>query len=257
MIFVEKPTAPPVELSNGESLKNDYCSSFVRDCKAYENGTKNFEFNNRIYGHKNVKAKLLEAQFNKCCYCESKIRSTSSGDVEHYRPKAYSQQGRGQRRIYPGYYWLVYDWDNLFVSCEICNRSHKKNYFPLSNPDERVRNHFKDLRIEKPLILNPGGCKNFCKHITFHKELAKGRTKAGKTTVEMIGLNRQPLQESRLEKLRILERLCDVVQILESHNSNDAQNSIEATQNFIQDFVSQESEYSAMASEFLIQNNQT
>ena len=256
MIFVDKP-APPEELLNVESLKNKHCSSFVRDRKAYENGTKNFEFKNRIYGHKNVKAKLLEAQFNKCCYCESKIGSTSPGDVEHYRPKAYSQQDRGQPKIYPGYYWLVYDWENLFVSCEICNRSHKKNYFPLSDPKARARNHLEDLTKERPLILNPGECKDLREHITFHKGLAKGITEAGKTTVEMIGLNRHPLQESRLEKLRILERLCDIVRILESHDGSDVQEIIEKAQNDLQKRVSRESEYSAMASEFLKQYKQT
>ena len=256
MIFVDKP-APPEELLNVESLKNKHCSSFVRDRKAYENGTKNFEFNNRIYGHKNVKAKLLEAQFNKCCYCESKIGSTSPGDVEHYRPKAYSQQDRGQPKIFPGYYWLVYDWNNLFVSCEICNRSHKKNYFPLFDPKARARNHLEDLTKEQPLILNPGGCKNFCKHITFHKELARGRTKAGKTTVEMIGLNRHPLLESRLEKLAILKCLCNSVQLLKTQNGSNMQNSIEETENLIQAYASQESEYSAMASEFSKQYKQT
>ena len=256
MIFVDKPT-PPVDLLNGESLKNDYCSSFVRDSKAYKNGTKKFEFNNRIYGHENVKAKLLEAQFNKCCYCESNIGSTSPGDVEHYRPKAYSQQDRGQSKIFPGYYWLVYDWDNLFVSCEICNSSHKKNYFPLSNPNARARDHSGDLTNEEPLILNPGECIDSCNHISFHCELAKGITKAGKTTVEMIGLNRHPLQESRLEKLALLKHLCNIVRILESRNGNDAQISIEATQKLIQAYASRESEYSAMASEFLKQHKQT
>ena len=256
MIFVEKPAAPPVELSKGESLKRDYCSSFDADRKAYKNG-KDFKFNKRIYGHKNVKAKLLEAQFNKCCYCESKIRSTSSGDVEHYRPKVCSQQGRKQLKIYPGYYWLVYDWDNLFVSCEICNRSHKKNFFPLSNPDGRVRDHSGDLNKEIPLILNPGGSKNPLEHICFHNELAKGITKAGKTTVDMIGLNRHPLQESRLEKLDLLKHLCKIVRILESDNGSDLQNSIEETQNIMQTYVNRESEYSAMASEFLKQQNQT
>ena len=205
MIFVDKPATPPVELSKGESLKRGYCSSFDADTKSYKNGKEKFEFNNRIYGHENVKAKLLEAQFHKCCYCESKIGSTSPGDVEHYRPKAYSQQSREQPKIYPGYYWLVYDWDNLFVSCEFCNRSHKKNYFPLSNPDGRVRDHSGNLTKEKPLILNPGECKYPRKHISFNSGLAKGITTAGKTTVDMIGLNRQQLQELRIEKLALLK----------------------------------------------------
>ena len=256
MIFVDKP-APPVELSNGESLKSDYCSSFDGDRKAYKNGTKKFEFNNRIYGHENVKAKLLKAQFSKCCYCESKIGSTSSGDVEHYRPKAYSQQDWEQPKIFPGYYWLVYDWDNLFVSCDKCNRSHKKNYFPLSNPSERARDHLEDLTKEQPLILNPGECKYPRKHISFRSELAKGITKAGKTTVDMIGLNRQPLQESRLEKLALLTHLRDIVRILKSHDGSDMQNSIEETEYLMQAYASQESEYSAMASEFLKQYKQT
>ena len=257
MIFVKKPAAPPVKLSKGESLKRDYCSSFDADSKAYKNGTKKFEFNNRIFGHENVKAELLKAQFNKCCYCESKIGSTSPGDVEHYRPKAYSQQDREQPKIYPGYYWLVYDWDNLFVSCGICNRSHKKNYFPLSNPKGRVRDHSGDLDKEKPLILNPGGSKDPLENIYFHNDLAKGITKAGKTTVDMIGLNRQPLQESRLEKLALLKHLCKIVRILKSHNGSDMRNSIEETENLMQAYASQESEYSAMASEFLKQYKQT
>ena len=226
MIFVEKPAVPPVELSKGESLKRSYCSSFDADSLAYKSGKEKFKFNERIYGHENVKAKLLEAQFNKCCYCESEIGSTSPGDVEHYRPKAYSQQDRKPPKIFPGYYWLVYDWDNLFVSCGVCNRSHKKNYFPLSNPDGRVRDHSGDLTKEKPLILNPSECKDIRRHIFFHSELAKGITKAGKTTVDMIGLNRQPLQESRLEKLTILKHLCATVRFLESHNGSDAQNFI-------------------------------
>ena len=252
MIFVEKPE-PPDELLNGDALIHDYCCSFIKNRQAYENGTEKFEFDNGIYGHRNVKSKLLEAQFKKCCYCESKIGSTSHGDVEHYRPKACSQQNIGEPRLYPGYYWLVYDWCNLFVSCEICNRSHKRNYFPLSNPKARVRNHIGDLTKEQPLILNPGECKDIRKHISFHSEIAKGITKAGKTTVKLIGLNRRPLQESRLEILNSLKRLCDAIQILELRNGSDVKNFIEEIQNVIQAYVSRESEYSAMASEFLKQ----
>lgn len=255
MIFVDKP-APPVELLKGERLKHDYCSSFAKNRKAYKRGKEKFEFNNKIYSNKKVKSTLLEVQFDKCCYCESKIRSTSHGDVEHYRPKAYSQQNRGAPKLYPGYYWLVYDWCNLFVSCEICNRSYKRNYFPLSNPKARVRDHFGNLTKEKPLILNPGECKDIRKHICFHRELAKGITKAGKTTVDMIGLNRHPLQESRLQTLNILQRLCDAVRCLVLQNGSDVKKPIEEIQNFIQAYVNRESEYSAMASEFLKQYEQ-
>ncbi|WP_089812008.1 hypothetical protein [Chitinophaga sp. YR627] len=97
----------------------------------YEEGERNFksktDFDSTIYAHDDVKSSLLDVQGHKCCFCESKISHTSYGDVEHYRPKsAWVQHEEALNK--PGYFWLSYDWNNLLLSCELCNQRYKKNY---------------------------------------------------------------------------------------------------------------------------------
>lgn len=111
-----------------------------RDCQAYEansheyrNGTKTFDFERKIYGHKAVKEALKTDQHGKCCFCEGKFEAHASGDIEHYRPKGAVNQHKDSETLYPGYYWLAYSWENLYYSCNICN-STKGSFFPLADP---------------------------------------------------------------------------------------------------------------------------
>ncbi|MFX1554713.1 MAG: hypothetical protein ACFFBV_12360, partial [Promethearchaeota archaeon] len=84
----------------------------------------------------------------KCAYCETQIVSDQYGDMEHYRPKnavtdengeEIKKEGEnGQTITHPGYYWLAYDWQNLLLTCEMCNRPNpgnknigKHNKFPV------------------------------------------------------------------------------------------------------------------------------
>jgi hypothetical protein len=92
----------------------------------YDSGLREFSFDQDIYGHPTVKEALRQAQHGKCCFCE---RKEEIGDVEHFRPKAGYQQKVGSKVFKPGYYWLAYDWDNLFYSCPKCNRATRKTCF--------------------------------------------------------------------------------------------------------------------------------
>ncbi|MGR8934038.1 MAG: hypothetical protein ACU837_06555 [Gammaproteobacteria bacterium] len=92
------------------------------------NGTRKFRFDNTVYGHKTVKETLNAMQHGNCCFCESKITHISFGDVEHFRPKAGYKQNGTEKLQTPGYYWLVYDWENLLLSCERCNREYNKEF---------------------------------------------------------------------------------------------------------------------------------
>jgi len=61
---------------------------------------------------------------------------------------------------HPGYYWLVYDWRNLFPACSQCNTGGKMNHFPVARTHvtahDADRNDPDDLdAIEEPLLLNP------------------------------------------------------------------------------------------------------
>jgi uncharacterized protein (TIGR02646 family) len=160
-----------------------------------------FKFDNTIYGHAQVKMALKDAQHDKCCYCEAHISHIAAGHVEHYRPKTCSQQAKGQPMLYPGYYWLAYAWSNLYFVCERCNSSGKKNLFPLLNPARRNPRRT-DQRKEKPLILDPGGPDDPRDHIVFKEAAVVGTSAVGRSTIEILGLDRIPLTTARLRHLK-------------------------------------------------------
>ena len=85
-------------------------------------GVRSFEFSSDVYGHESVKSALKNLQHGKCCFCEAKVSHVSHGDVEHFRPKAGYQIDENAPLVRPGYFWLAYDFSNLFFACQICNQ---------------------------------------------------------------------------------------------------------------------------------------
>jgi uncharacterized protein (TIGR02646 family) len=75
-----------------------------------------------------VKRELWLQQLMRCCYCEAPVQCDYS-DVEHFRPKSRADRMNGS--IDGGYWWLAWTWENLLFSCPNCNRSAKKDLFPL------------------------------------------------------------------------------------------------------------------------------
>jgi uncharacterized protein (TIGR02646 family) len=71
--------------------------------------------NKNRYRHADIKARLLEETSDKCVYCESKIGHNCPGDIEHKAPK-------GKRLD------LIFDWDNLTIACNECNRRKLEYY---------------------------------------------------------------------------------------------------------------------------------
>ena len=118
----------------------------------------------------------------------------------------------------PGYYWLAYSWENLYLCCQVCNRSGKKDLFPLADDSVRARSHRDDVARESPLLLYPGGTNDPRAHVRFRQERAVGQTDTGRRTIEVLDLNRPSLIEERrrrLRRLRELQGLQDVVQWLD------------------------------------------
>lgn len=123
----------------------------------YDNGERDFsnkDFDTGIYSNKEVKDNLIAIQDYKCCFCESKIGHISYGDVEHFRPKAGWVQDDEQLNR-PGYYWLAYEWENLLLSCQLCNQRYKKNLFPLLNNPQRALSHHYNVDSEQPIFIHP------------------------------------------------------------------------------------------------------
>lgn len=156
----------------------------------------------------------LQAMFRgKCAYCESVYAATAPRDADHYRPKGAVVDGVGTL-VRPGYYWLAAHWHNLLPSCIDCNRqrrqqvegarglSGKGNQFPLEDESRRATAPGEESR-ESPLLLNP--CEDEpADHLEFGDEgvvraagVGAGESKRGRTTIEVLGLQRLALVHRR------------------------------------------------------------
>jgi uncharacterized protein (TIGR02646 family) len=133
---------------------------------AHAAGETVFEFDRTVYAEHSVKDALIAMQHAKCAFCEAKPLHVSSGDVEHFRPKAAVRQSETSGLERPGYFWLAYEWENLLFACERCNRRHKRNLFPLVDPTMRARGPSGDLAQEQPVFIDPSA-EDPTPHITF------------------------------------------------------------------------------------------
>ena len=250
MILVTKP-CPPERLDVGVARTREDCAAYDAHGIDYQEGTRTFIFKKNIYGHHTVKGVLRDAQHGKCCYCEGRFDAYAAADIEHYRPKGAARQDDNSPTLRPGYYWLAYSWENLYWCCQVCNRSHKKDFFPLANPALRARSHTGNVTQEKPLLLDPGATENPRTHIEFRQERAIGLTEAGRKTIHVVGLNRPALIEDRRSHLRHLHFMQDVVQLCTGSRNPDGIDLLEDARRELADAVLSQAVFSAMASDLL------
>jgi len=100
-----------------------------------------------------VLKELYQNQFAKCCYCEFKEQHAYN-DVEHYRPKARAYRVPGCNDVH-GYWWLAWTWSNLLFSCNVCNRSYKRDNFPLDMGSTPLVAEQAPPQGERPLLIDP------------------------------------------------------------------------------------------------------
>lgn len=97
---------------------------------------------------------LWRAQHGKCCYCEHREQSKRR-DVEHFRPKTRANRLPGSLEDH-GYWWLTWTWENLFFSCDNCNRAPAKvDKFPLAPGSAALQPHQLPPGQERPLLIDP------------------------------------------------------------------------------------------------------
>jgi uncharacterized protein (TIGR02646 family) len=196
-------TIPDRLLKQGKAKQKEHCTDYERNPEAYRSGEKKFNFDSTIYAHDSVKQILIQDQYGKCCYCERVIHS--EGEVEHFRPKGSVHQIPGAAPQNHGYYWLAYDWYNLYLACSACNR-YKKSHFPLKDAVTRAKSHKDKIEHEVLNLIEPGQ-DDPTQAIRFEGPESFPITDAGQTTIELLRLNRQSLQKSRLNYLQKL-KLC-------------------------------------------------
>lgn len=253
MIRIKKRSGPPI-LTKPQNRGRRETEQLKA---AYNAGEREFKFHSRIYGSKSVKKALIKAQHGKCCFCESKVVHVAYGDVEHFRPKGGWVQQEGEPLVQPGYYWLAYDWNNLFFACQICNQRHKKNHFPLATARTRARSHHDDLSREDPLFADPQA-EDPQEFIGFREEVAfaiDGNPR-GKAMIEYFGLDRPEIVERRdehLARIRLLKETYLLFRQREQQGRLDeeSRNSMLTILELFQSIAQPDAEYSSMMTAFL------
>ncbi len=189
-----------------------------------------YGFRKDVYAHQDCRAALEKLFHFKCAYCESVLEETD-WDVEHFRPKGRVRENRD----HSGYYWLAYEWSNLYASCKPCNqrRKDKPTYddpaegaaqgkhdqFPLSDESTRALFPGDDLEVEKRLLIDP--CSDDPEqYLSFEpsgKVRAVKKNLMGKETIRCMNLSRKRLTKKRKQVIEDTINLCRRCQ-----NENDS-----------------------------------
>lgn len=267
MIKIKKSIKVPNTLkTKGVTQIKFDLAEFDKDSTIYYNTlpkTIKKTFDSDTYGAADVKNQLILDQFGKCCFCESDFLSTSYGDIEHYRPKSGYKNAKGVMPTKPGYYWLAYDWKNLFLSCEVCNRGYKSTYFPLKKGSFRAKTHHdaKKINTEQSLLIKPTESPE--KHLTFKDDIIEHITEEGEVSIMHYGLRRPKLLEKRLEHYLSIKQKYQFYgsklsginkKFVESVNSvmgtkftvESMKETIQLTQNLLKDLAKDSGKYSLM-----------
>ncbi len=250
----KKGKRPDILFTSGANINQDKLivetkknkELYLASKKDYDSGKRNFTFKSSLYAHDDIKKALIAIQNKKCCFCESKVLHVSDGDVEHFRPKKAYRQKKKDSLKRPGYYWLAYDWDNLFLACIKCNQRNKENMFPLLDGRTRARNHKSNIKKEKSLFLHPQFDKPES-HIEFKEAFIKPKRKSDKglTTITELNLTRIDLYEERKTRLDIIHALIGAYQRIPNEIPED-----EISKNQIREIlrksISEKEEYTGM-----------
>ncbi|MEZ2649676.1 hypothetical protein ACBQ17_15980 [Bacillus wiedmannii] len=227
------------------------------------------------YKEDDVKEKLNNLFHGKCAYCESKYGHLHPMDVEHFRPKGSVQQYREDKRNLAGYYWLAWDWDNLFPSCIHCNRESyqetfdrgkvligKGNLFPLEDDLKRVTRHDQSIQHEISLILNP--CEdNPEEHIEFTNNgvirptLINGNESIkGKNSINVYALDRILLTIAREEVATLIKEQIEWIKflmdkIIDYPNDPRFEEKLDVEIKKLKSYMQPDKEYSQMARQII------
>lgn len=216
MIRIIKPQAPRVLINRGVAQRDQDCKDFQMHANEYFSGKRKFQVSRGIYAHDKVKKTLEIAQHQKCAFCELKYKRVCYGDVEHLRPKGGYRQDEQDTLHFPGYYWLAYEWTNLFASCQLCNEKFKANYYPLADPAKRALCHTDPMHLEENLLIDPAA-EDPEQFISFRKQFAysiQGNPR-GDATIKVLGIDRKELNEGREEHLNRLAVLHEFIGAVE------------------------------------------
>ncbi|MBD9486272.1 AAA family ATPase [Ensifer sp. ENS11] len=155
--------------------------------------------NREIYSTSDVHEALRQLFLEKCAYCEQGLHDIT---IDHFRPTGAAADQHERKTSLHHYSWLAYDWRNLYLSCHACNMA-KRNRFPVTGPRLPLLAPLDEARDrEKSLLIDP--CEDDpAKSLDFFLDgVCHARDKAGRTTIDVLDLNRDDLVRSRFYVFR-------------------------------------------------------
>ena len=239
MIRLKRPSAVPSALRSGSATRKraeKKISVILEDNRVP--GAQDFT---PVWRNEKVRDALVSMHRGRCCYCERLRDTPRESDIEHFRPKTEISDEDPSK---PGYWWLAFEWDNLFLACKTCNESYKKTQFPIAGT--RARGSGDSLEAEKALLLDaaaddPEAAIGF-DFRTPDDVLAYGvgeEWQRGNTTIEVCGLNRSRLRRERNQTRQTLALL---VLMMVHAQQNSVTTTIEKVGKRIREMTSSKSE---------------
>ncbi|RYH00451.1 MAG: hypothetical protein EON58_00145 [Alphaproteobacteria bacterium] len=138
----------------------------------------------------------------KCAYCEQPTDYVHRKNfLDRFRPIRGALGLDGHVAV-DHYWWLAFDWENMYGACSRCNRA-KGSRFPVEAQRAATGARGDALLDEKSLLLDP--CVDFPeKHLIFTRDgHVSGLTPQGQHTIEVLALNRIELVSLRSKEAQL------------------------------------------------------
>jgi hypothetical protein len=158
-----------------------------------------FEFDKTLVLNRDVSGALWATANGRCSFCNTAGRQEADLRAHRLRPPqdAVAADGRTSRRHY---WWLAYEWENLFLACAVC-RTAQGSKFPTERRRVRVGTRENLAERERPYLIDPTA-EDPEPHLAY---LDTGevvwRDERGLVTIETFDLNRPQLVIERREQI--------------------------------------------------------
>lgn len=197
VIYVERTWPAPSSLTSGETLEVLDAAAGHFDAEDSRARQEVFDFPS-VEQSRPVTEALTGLFAGKCAFCESPVSASAKRRVHRFRP---SQEAIGGDGIVSRshYWWLAYEWHNLYYACATCMRSAGAN-FPVRGARGSVGSEVDALRrSEQALLVDP--CWDHPgEHLSFNDDgYVEPISSHGTETIKIFRLNREVLVSARRE----------------------------------------------------------
>ena len=208
MIRIKRDRFPePENFIKRAHLAHTELAQFVKDLRKRKQVQLKLPFNETLLGADDLKEALIGLFRGTCPFCESRLSIGERQKVAHFRPKHRAAQLDG--KVDPlHYWWLVYEWRNLYASCFGC-LSNKGPRFPVKGKRaEYNEDDPQSIAQEHALLLDPCGDDDPEAELQFLEDgTVRSDSERGQITIDVFGLNRMQLVKARREHCEIVDHV--------------------------------------------------